>query len=133
MVLSSSKVSVNTTVQGPSVFSLNCHPIRSRPESDEGRCRVEAVSGIKGATLVGCGSSVKNVLSNCSPSSDWVLKVGSCVLLFAMTCMLDVRLRSWSNLLAPGTTRCWIEDDAVGDADRHCFLDPAVVCPVVLE
>jgi hypothetical protein len=94
MLLSSSKVSVDTTVQGPSVFSLNCHAIRSRPESDEGGCRVEAVSGIEGATLVWCESSVKKVLSNCSPSSNWVLEVGSCVLLSAMSCILDVRLRS---------------------------------------
>ncbi len=49
MLLSSSRVSVATTVQGPSVFSLNFHPRMSRPVSDEGRCRVDDVAGIVGA------------------------------------------------------------------------------------
>ncbi len=104
MLLSSSNVSVNTTVQGPSVFPLNCHPRRSRPESDEGRCRVEAISGIVGATVVLCGSAAKKFLSSCRPSSSWVLDAGSCTLLSAMSCILAVRLRSWSKLLAPGAT-----------------------------
>jgi hypothetical protein len=47
---SSSSVSVARTVHGPRVRSLNFHPRISRPVSDEGRCRVEAVVGIVGAT-----------------------------------------------------------------------------------
>jgi hypothetical protein len=50
MLLSSSKVSVAMTVQGPSVLSWNVHPRMSMPVSDEGRCRVEEVDGIVGAT-----------------------------------------------------------------------------------
>ncbi len=91
-------------MQGPSVFSLNCHPVRSRPESDEGRFRVEAVSGIEGATLVLCGSAAKKFFSTCNPSSGWVLDDGSCALLSAMSCILAVSMRSWSSLLAPGAT-----------------------------
>ncbi len=77
MLLSSSKMSVDTTVQGPSVFSLNVHPKISRPESDEGRCRVDDVSGIVGATAGLCRSAARNFLSNYSPSSSWVLDAGS--------------------------------------------------------
>ncbi len=88
MLLSSSNVSVGTMVQGPSVFSLKCHPRRSRPESDEGRCRVEAVSGIVGATIVLCGSAAKKFFSSCRLSSiSWVLDAGFCALMSAMSCM----------------------------------------------
>ena len=52
MLLSSSRVSVATTVQGPSVFSLNLHPNMSKPVSEEGRCLVDDVGGIMGATEV---------------------------------------------------------------------------------
>ncbi len=52
MLLSSSRVSVATTVQGPSVFSLNLHPNMSKPVSEEGRCLVDDVGGIMGATAV---------------------------------------------------------------------------------
>ncbi len=70
MLLSSSRASVATTVQGPSVFFLNFHPKMSMPVSDEGRCRVDDVAGIVCSTAVLCGSSARNFLSNCSVSSS---------------------------------------------------------------
>ncbi len=90
MLLSSSRVSVATTVQGPRVFSLNFHPRMSRPVSDEGRCRVDDVAGSVGGTAVLCGSSARNFLSNCSPSSSWVLDAGSWALPSAISCSLEV-------------------------------------------
>jgi hypothetical protein len=63
MLASSSNVSVDMTVQGPRFRSVNFHPRRSRPESDEGSCRVKAVSGERGATVVLCGFPARNFLS----------------------------------------------------------------------
>jgi hypothetical protein len=64
-------------VQGPSVFSLNFHPTRSSPVSEDGRGRVEAVSGNLGAFDVWCGSLAMNFLSSCRHFSRWVLVCGS--------------------------------------------------------
>jgi hypothetical protein len=64
ILLSSNNVSMETTVQGPSVFSLNFHPMRSMPESDERRCRVDVVSGIVDTTVVLCRSAARNFLSS---------------------------------------------------------------------
>ncbi len=75
------------------------------PVCDEGRCRVDDVGVIEGATGLLWGSSERNFLSNCNVSSSCVLDAGSWSLPSAISCNLDVKLRSWSSLLAPGTTR----------------------------
>ena len=98
------RVSVDKTVQGPSVRSVNFHPTRSSPVSEDGRCRVEAVSGALGAFYFWCWSTALNLLSSCRHSSRWVLVSGSCVSFLARSCKSEVMARSWSNLLAPGAT-----------------------------
>jgi hypothetical protein len=82
MLLSSSSVSVETTVQGPRVFSLNFHPKRSSPASEDGRCRVETVSGIFGAAEVLCGFSAMNFFEELQAFQE--LGLGVLVLSFSV-------------------------------------------------
>jgi len=91
------------TTHLPSVFSVKCHPIMSLPLSDDGRCLVGPDSRVSGVIALWPWSVARNVLSRGNASRSWAREsldyVGS-----AAVATFSVSARSWSNLLAPGTT-----------------------------
>ena len=76
----------------------------SLPVSDDGRCLVGPDSRVSGIVALWPWSVARNVLSRDNASKSWArASLGAVESATAAT--FSVSARSWSNLLAPGTTR----------------------------